>query len=464
MAALGLIAVLLVIGWIGVREATTQRYVQLYDTLDLAASGSVKDLLTKAGIPNKLDALGQVTVPEGELARARVAIAQEGLPLDGRPGLELFDRQTWGMTDFTQRVTYRRALEGELARTIGTLRGVHKAQVSLTLPEASPLRRLDRSATASVVVSMQGGIQLTADQVRGIAQIVSSSVEQLPLENVSVIDDSGRPLTGIAGSETPGALTSRQQELQQSVERRLADKAESMVTTALGPGTSRVQVAAVLNFDQVEQTSEVYDSAGGVLQNEQRSSGDDSEAGAGPTIINNTYLNSRKVDRIINEVGNIRRLTVAVMVDSAMLGSTTAAYEQRRNQLDTLVRNAVGADPERGDQVSVIAVAFEKPVLTPQDTTPIKASTVELVQTWGLPGVGLLAVIAALVVAFLVLRPRPVVGTALSQENPGSVTPGAAVPSTVASASAVPLATAPPGSPAPPEMAARAIRAWLADS
>ncbi len=466
---LAVAVVLLVGGWFSIQSFRSPVYRQLVEGLDLAESGTVRDALTRAGIPNRLDAVGQVLVPESEHARARVALAQEGLPLMGRPGLELFDRQTWGMTDFTQRVTYRRALEGELARTIGTLRGVRKAQVSLALPEPAALRRNDRPATASVVVAMGGGT-LTPEQVRGIAQLVSSSVERLPVENVAVLDDTGRPLTGVLGMESGPALTSRQLELQAQVEAQLAAKAEAIVTTALGAGTSRVQVAALLNFDQIERTAETYDTAGQVLATEARSQeGNDSLGlGGGLTVFNNTYLNSRRVDKVVGEVGAIRRLTVAVMVDSAALGSTTQGFALRRDQLDTLVRNAVGADSARGDVVSVVPVAFERPATIafnePDTTSGVAVGA--MVRDYGMPVVGLIAVIAAIVLAVIALRRPAATGAGvlapIGTEGESSMT--------ATMAGAAPTAThadlrdrAQAESVTSPEAAARAIRAWLSD-
>ena len=158
------------------RWAATPDYVTLYRDLDLSESGAMVDQLAKAGIPRRLEAGGaELQVPSADLARARVALAKVGLPANGRPGLELFDKPSWGMTDFTQRVTYQRALEGELARTIAGIHGVERAQVHLVLASSSALRRLDRPASASVVLTLKGNATLGADAVQGITYIVSNS-------------------------------------------------------------------------------------------------------------------------------------------------------------------------------------------------------------------------------------------------------------------------------------------------
>ncbi|MCA9723604.1 MAG: flagellar M-ring protein FliF, partial [Gemmatimonadetes bacterium] len=194
----------------------------------------------KAGIDYRLDGGGaDISVPEADAARARVVLAQGGMPGSGRPGLELFDRPSWGMTDFTQHVTYRRALEGELARTIGNLRGVERAQVHLALPESSPLRKLDRPAEAAVVVALRADATLTPEQVRGIAQLVSSSVEQLTPDHVAVLDDSGRPLGGVPALDDASGLSSRQLELQRGVETQLQAKVRELLAAAVGPEAVR---------------------------------------------------------------------------------------------------------------------------------------------------------------------------------------------------------------------------------
>src|SRR5690606_22286035 len=202
VVALSVVAVLLVVAVMLARGAATPRQVTLFSGLDLSATGAMTQALAKEGIEYRLeDAGGSITVAEVDAARARVLLAQSGMPGAGRPGLELFDKPTWGMTDFSQHVTYRRALEGELARTIGTLRGVERAQVHLALPEASALRKLDTPAQAAVVVALQPGLSLTPEQVRGIARLVSSSVEKLSPDNVAVLDDSGRPLAGVPAAD-----------------------------------------------------------------------------------------------------------------------------------------------------------------------------------------------------------------------------------------------------------------------
>lgn len=469
MAALGVAAVLLVGAIFAGKWATTPEFVPLFRDLELSESGNITDRLTKASITYRLAAGGtEIDVPSTDAARAKVLLAKDGLPASGRPGLELFDKPSWGMTDFTQHITYRRALEGELARTIGTLRGVARAQVHLALSESSPLRRLESSADAAVVLALNSNATLTPDQVKGIAQLVSSSVERLPVDHVAVLDDSGRLLSQMDSDSAGGlGLSTRQLEMQGEVEKHYVGKIEPLLVAAVGAGQARVQVSARLNFEQVDRTIEAYDTAGRVLQSEQRSEGGTAADGSGKaaTVFNNAYLNSRKVEKIVGQVGSIQRLTVSVMVNSRALGDGKTVDDARRAQLEELVKNAVGFDSTRGDQLAVVAVPFDdKPapaVKAMTDEPPAKASMMEVAGRFAKPGVAVLAIIAAFVLGLRALKVppgRPVDPAALAAAAAGGAA-GASVPPDPAMLRQRLQAD----SAAAPESAAKVVRAWLAD-
>jgi flagellar M-ring protein FliF len=344
------------------RWASTPTYVTLYSDLDLNEAGAIDDKLQKGGIPHRLGGGGtEVMVPVSDVARARVALAKDGLPTGGRPGLELFDKPTWGMTDFTQRVTFQRALEGELARTIAGIHGIDRAQVHLVLPTPSALRKLERPARASVVIKCVNGASLSPETVQGITYIVSNSVEQLSSDNVAVMDDSGRLLSVPVNEDSGAGMTSWQLEIQRAVEERLTDKIEGLMTTVVGLGRVRAQVTADMSFDRVDRTVETYDPETQVLSSEQRS---ETEPGAGSTgtqtVINNSYQNSRKLEKNTSSVGKLTRLTAAIIVDEAALGAGKGAggAELTTDRLEAMVRDAIGADATRGDRVTVVAVPF----------------------------------------------------------------------------------------------------------
>lgn len=402
MRRLGLVvalaAIAIAIGFVG-RWASTPTYVTLFSGLELKEVGQVTDNLAKANIPYRLGASGtDVEVPAAEVARARVALAKSGLPTNGRPGLELFDKPSWGMTDFTQRVTYQRALEGELGRTIAQIQGVESAEVHLLLPSSSSLRRQDRQAGASVVLKLKGGTPLSPETVQGITYVVSNSVEGLSADNVAVMDNTGRvlslPATGLMGT----GQTGRQLEIARGMESQYVNKIEDLVGTVVGVGRVRAQVSALVSFDQVDATTETFNPDGQVLQTEQRSEGGAPDGSGNQTIVSNQYQNSRRLEKSTSLAGRLSRLTVAVLVDE----KSVRAGERDRQlaNIDAMVRNAVGIDSTRGDRLSVLAVPFEPVQVTagPKDAKP-KVDPVVMVERISHPLVGVAAIVVMLLVA-----------------------------------------------------------------
>ncbi|HEY8469156.1 MAG TPA: flagellar basal-body MS-ring/collar protein FliF [Longimicrobiales bacterium] len=349
--------------------ATAPSWVPLFPPgMALTDVGQITARLDEAGVKYRLERGGSlVLVEEDELARARVLLAQAGLPSSGRPGFELFDRPSWGMTDFTQRVNYRRALEGELERTIGRMQGIEGAQVHLALDEATVFRRSrERPLEASVVLRLKPGVRPSSEMVEGIAFLVASSVDGLASENVTILDDAGRVLSAPAEGEGGAGLTRRQLKLRSEIERYLEMKAEELLTHVVGPGNARVRVAATLDFDRVDRTTESLDPDGQVATREARSEivPGPGVPGAGQVVTETLYELTRTVERVTGSAGAVKRLTIAVLVNHRKVGTGAAArYEpwtpEELAQLEGLVRNATGLDPARGDAISVVSVPFE---------------------------------------------------------------------------------------------------------
>jgi flagellar M-ring protein FliF len=472
---LGAAAIAVVAVWTVSRWASAPTYVTLYRDLELNEAGAVAENLAKNEIPHRLGAGGtEVLVPVSDIARARVTLAKEGLPLNGRPGLELFDKASWGMTDFTQRVTYQRALEGELARTIGGLRGIQRAQVHLVMPTVSPIRRLERPASASVVVTLKPGVTLAPDAVQGIGYIVSNSVEQLSSDNVAVMDDAGHVLSIPAADGTVAGMSTRQLEIQRSVEQYLGEKVEELLATVVGFGHARAQVSAQLSFDQVDRTTDTFDPEGQVIQTEQRSEGGGGgaqDAAGAQTIVSNAYQNSRRVEKIIGSVGGVTRLTVAVLVDekSVLAGSPPGGRTSQLERIEAMVRNAVGADSSRGDRVSVMAVAFEPTAVAAAGagtgSQEIRADPVQAVERLSRPLVGLVAIVALLLVSWLALRAAVATPSAAARPAGGAAEPGGAEPPGNGAAEHPAFRSRlKPDPNERPETAAQVVRAWLAES
>jgi flagellar M-ring protein FliF len=252
------------------RWATAPTFVPLYSDVPLESAGAVTDKLTEAGIEFQLERGGSVIkVPSADVAKARVALAREELPGTGRPGLELFDKPTWGMTDFTQKVNYRRALEGELERNIGRMQGVERVQVHLALEDDKLFRSDTRDSKASVTLAMRSGEAPAPSTVRGIASLVAGSVSGLDVNHVVIVDERGNALTDIEDAGGIG-LSNRQLTMQREVEQRLEQKAEALVSRMVGAGNARVQVAAVINFDKVERTTQSVDPEQQAIVTEQK--------------------------------------------------------------------------------------------------------------------------------------------------------------------------------------------------
>ncbi len=405
-----LVALVVGVGLVG-RWASTPTYVTLFSDLELKESGEIADRLAKANIPNRLEGGGTlIQVPSADAARARVALAKDGLPSSGRPGLELFDKPSWGMTDFTQRVTYQRALEGELARTIGQIKGIERAEVHLLMPNTDGLRRRNRDAAASVVLTLRGGTPPQGETVQGIAYIVANSVEGLAADNVAIMDDAGRVLSLPAQGLGGVGLTGRQQEVSRGLEQRTIEKIESLVGTVVGVGRVRAQVSAMVSFDQVDATIETFDPDRQVLQNEQRSEGGSSDGTGQQTIIANQYQNSRRLEKSTSLAGRLTKLTVAVLVDERAM--RPGEKERQLGDIAVMVRNAVGVDSTRGDRLDVLALPFE-PVQSADSTALAKPGVdpLAMVERVSHPLIGVIAILVMVFLAFqlrsVLMPPRP---------------------------------------------------------
>jgi flagellar M-ring protein FliF len=418
------------------RWATAPVWVPAFVGVPVESVGKMTDKLTEAGIAFQLEKGGaEIQVKTDDLAKARVALAREGLPTAGRPGLELFDQPSWGMTDFTQRINYRRALEGELERTIGKMRGVEQAQVHVAMAENAVFRRSDRPLEASVVLKLAGGETPPADVVRGIAHLVASSVDGLDSDHVTVVDDGGRMLTLDAEDASLAGLSSRQLAVQREVESYLEKKAQGIVGQIVGGANARVQVSALVNFDRVERTVQAVDPDKQAVATEQRAEiTPGAQGGAASSNVATSYETTKSTETFSGAIGNVKRLTVAVLVNDRMVPGPRPTSMPRSGaelaRIDTLVRNAVGVDSARGDKLSVVNVAFDATPLVPADSLPNDVWTkIGQAQKPIATGAGLLAV---LVVAVLTMRAM----------RPAKAAPAPAPPQQLAAVSAGPYALA----------------------
>ncbi|HYD52176.1 MAG TPA: flagellar basal-body MS-ring/collar protein FliF [Gemmatimonadaceae bacterium] len=486
--AVGLGAAILIFGL--ARWASAPTWVPAFANVPLESVSEMTDKLTQANIPFRLENGGaQVLVAATDLAKARVTLARAGLPQAGRPGLELFDQPSWGMTDFTQRINYRRALEGELERTMGEMRGIASAKVHLVMHEAEAYGAADRPTEASVVLTLRSGERPSGDVVKGIAHLVGSSVEGLSSERVTIVDDAGRLLSQADEPESADGLSSRQLEQQREIENYLRAKAEQLIAPVVGAATAKVQVAASLNFDRVERTSSTLDPDGQVVAQEQKAEiVPGAQGGAASSNTATTYENTKTTERYAGAVGTLERLSVAVLVGDVPpangKGAGTPRTPESLRQIEALVRGAVGADSARGDIVTVVSMPTTIPLAAPAPVE--KPGAVELLKENSRPLTGIAGALMAFIIAFLAiraLRPQavPALAGGIAALPPGAAETAAALAARAANQShRAPLEVEPPeplfiaSDPVrsraaltvdqKPEVAAKVLRAWLRES
>ena len=257
LAAVFVVVVGLVVGsayWVN-----TPTYGVLFADMDPESANSVVARLKTQKVQYILDDGGRtIRVPVAHLDELRLEAAGQGMPASGRIGFEIFDRTSFGVTDFLEHVNYRRALEGELARTIGTIAEVSSARVHIAMARPSLFASQDQAATASVVLKLRGNKPLSASTTAAITGLIAAGVEGLRPEGVVIIDNFGRPLTRSTDGreESTGAF---QAERQQRIERDLSMRVVSLLEPIVGPAHVRVNISAKLNIDSQEETVERFD-------------------------------------------------------------------------------------------------------------------------------------------------------------------------------------------------------------
>lgn len=372
-----IVGIIMLTDWLG-----SVTYARLYANIDQQDAGEIVAFLEDNKIPYQLGTNGTtIEVPSDQVYKVRISLASEGLPRGGSMGYSIFDQNNLGMTDFLQNLNFRRALEGELTRTITQMREVQAARVHIVMPKERLFKRDQKEPTASVVLKLGGAGTLSKRQLQGISHLVASSVEGLKPANITVVDYNGNLLSSGQEDDALAGLSSSQLEVRQQVETYLEDKAQTMLDEVLGSGTAIVRVTADLDFQQIERTAETFDPNTPSIRSEERtkqsaSSSDKSEEAseastedAVETTITNYELN-KTVEHIVNAVGNVGRLSIAVLVDGTYDAVTTeageaeSAYQPRsQEELDRLaaiVRNAVGFDQTRNDQIEMVNIAFDR--------------------------------------------------------------------------------------------------------
>ncbi|MGE7468798.1 flagellar basal-body MS-ring/collar protein FliF [Bosea sp. NPDC003192] len=363
---------------------------------DIAAI--TKDLDTR-GVKYELRGDGQtILAPRADVPKLRLELAGKGIPSGGGVGYEIFDKgDAFSSTSFVQNINHLRALEGELSRTIRSIGRVQAARVHLVIPERRLFERDREPPRASIALKLAG--DLDNAQVRAIRHLVSSAVDGLKPERVSIVDERGRLLADGAQGEQ-GMVGVALDERQGAIERRIKAQVDDIVASIVGPGRARVQVSALLDSNRIESRSETFDPESKVI----RSSQNRTEASAsneqreGVTVGNElpgaqqnqgqqqgqqrdtsskneevvNYEISRTTRTEVQDGGRVRKLSVAVLVDGvySRQGNETTYQPRSQEELERigqLVRTAVGFDRQRGDQVEVVNLRFAEAPQAPSD-------------------------------------------------------------------------------------------------
>jgi flagellar M-ring protein FliF len=388
-------------------------YRVLFTDMDAESAAQVIQKLRDQKVSyERVDGGRTVRVPEAQIDQLRIDMSSQGLPVSGRIGFEIFDRTQFGATEFLEQVNYRRALEGEIARTIATIAEVSSARVHIAMAKESLFGAEQQPAKASVILKLrQSARPLAPSTVQGISSLVAASVEGLRPEHVVVMDSFGRPLTRPTG-EDDEPLGSAQLERQQRYERDMAARVVALLEPVVGVDRVRVNVAARLSADTEDRIEEQWDpntvvrsraitqevasgsASGGVAgaranvpgpvaPGENQPAAPSAAAAAAPLAAGvpsrstetTNYEVSKVVRHTVRPRGDVARLSVAVILDDdhtttkdkagKLVKQVKARDPQDVQKIQALVSAAVGLDPARGDQVTVENIAFDEPVEEP---------------------------------------------------------------------------------------------------
>jgi flagellar M-ring protein FliF len=468
-------------------------YSVLFTNLSDRDGGAVIAQLSQMSVPYRNADGGTILVPSDRVHEARLKLASQGLPKGSVVGFELMETQKFGLTQFQEQLNYQRGLEGELARSIQSLAQVASARVHLALPKTSGFLRDKQPPTASILLQLHPGKTLDRAQVAGIVHLVASSVPELTIKNVSVVDQHGNLLA--SRSEGEGSLDGEQLDYVSQVESATIKRIEDILEPIVGRGNVRAQVTADVDFSNVEQMDESYkpNQAADKAAVRSQSSTDNAQSGSAgaqgvpgalsnqPPVPPTAPINGQagapgvapaaapgssshketvtnfEVDKNVRHTktasGEIRRLSAAVVINNKLLppaaapapagaagapaagaavaaAATSVAWSQKEMEnIQALVRDAMGFNEKRGDSLNVVNAAFSQPELMPIEPVPI----------WQQPGAiafgkevgkAVLFLLLTLIVVFGVVRPAlKAIGeqpTVAVEPMPAPIEPGAA--------------------------------------
>ena len=368
-------------------------------------TATVTGILDGSDIPYKLDVRsGLVLVPSENMARARLKLAEAGAVGDGPAGFEILDEpRSFGTSQFMESARFRQGLEGELGRTIGSINGVRRARVHLAIPRESSFLQSERKASASVTLHMLPGAELSRGQVKAISRLVAGAVPQLDASDVTIVDQNSRLLS----ANDDESFSEEQLEFRRQREASLQRKIHNVLAPIVGYDRFSAEVSVDLDFAWVEETQERFDPDAGVVLSErtlaEQRVGDRARVGIPGAVSNQppavgeapqtleeagvnlldprgqqsrseqlrNFEHNRTISHRRFPVGEVRRQTISVLVDNRLFANDEGVAvsepwsEDELARMETLVRNAVGFDAERGGGVAVVNSAFFEAIPEP---------------------------------------------------------------------------------------------------
>ena len=436
----GLLTSLLVVGVVLLVVLNSTNYKVLYSNLSPQDASRVVEILKKQKVPYKLTNNGNtILVPEDKVYSLRLQIAGKGVLHGQGIGFEIFDTTKIGQTDFVQKINYQRALQGELARTISEFDEVESARVHLVLPRKSLFIEESEPPSAAVVISLRPGATLSKEQVRSIVNLLVTSVPGLTEDKITISDTRGKVLYEPKEDIVPG-LSSTQLEYQLSVEKNLEKRIEELLAPIVGgPNKVIARVNAELDFSRKTIHKELYDPDVTVVRSEQKSEetskGQANFQGGPPqpayrgtgtmgtgtvqelsrSSSTTNYEINKEEQQIQGAIGEIKRLTVAVVVDGTYVKDAKGNYVYKPlppavlDKIKALVENAVGYDQARGDQIEVSNMPFG------QEKLPQASSWLDVAMKY-FQVIGKPLLTTLIILLFLLLVVRPIVMAILKPE------------------------------------------------
>ncbi|ENM5730266.1 flagellar M-ring protein FliF [Vibrio mimicus] len=411
--------------------SSVQNFRPLYSQQERFDIGEIVSVLESEGISYRMqEENGQVLVQEGEVARIRMLLATKGVKAKLPTGFDsLKEDSSLGTSQFMETARYRHGLEGELVRTILSLNAVTNARVHLAIPNQTLFVRQNReNPSASVLLELKPGKNLKPQQVEAIINLVVGSVTAMKPEFVSVIDQYGRLLSADVTSAAEGEVNAKYLEYQKNLEKQIIQRAADMLTPIVGPTNFRIQVAADMDFSQVEETEEILDDTPvvrdehtiqnnsvdqialgvpGSLSNQPPITGkagekqtEDSQNTNARSEVNRQYAVGSNIRRTQYQQGQIKKLSVSVLLNSQAAPNGKAWTNAEKKQISTMVMDAVGVSQSRGDSLSLMSFNF----------TPIDIEAAPTIPWWQDPTVQqpmryVIGGMLGIAMIFFVLRP-----------------------------------------------------------